>query len=214
MVFMMVDNRIILILDEISSEDEVLDLGCVHHSAENESKDYWLHKYLCEKARYVLGLDLLEKDVQKLRRLGYNVVTGNVENVNLNKKFDVIVMGELIEHVQNVDVILSNIKLHLKDDGKLIITTPNTFNIIHFITILLRGKLKINEEHVAWYDPNTLNSLLKRSGFKISRIKYSKAEKRHPGWLLSNLIFPFRKQLGALGYVIVAVTNVASILKD
>lgn len=200
----MVDDRIMLILDEISSEDEVLDLGCVHHSAQNESKDYWLHKYLCEKAGYVMGLDLLENDVQTLRDLGYNVVAGNVENINLNKKFDVVVMGELIEHVQNVGIILSNLKLHLKDKGKLIITTPNTFNIIHFITLLLRGELKINNEHVAWYDHNTLNSLLKRNGFKISKIKYSKAEKRHPGWIISNLVFPFRKQLGALGYVIVA----------
>lgn len=200
----MVDNRIKLILEEIESDYSVLDVGCAHHSAENEVKDYWLHKHLCSKARNVIGVDILENDVNELCKLGYNIVVGNVEHISINNKFDVIVMGEFIEHVSNVGRILDNLRNHLKEGGKLIITTPNTFNIIHFITILLKGNLRINAEHVAWYDPNTLNSILKRHGFKILKIKYSKSEKRHPGWLLSNIVFTFRKQLGALGFVVIA----------
>lgn len=200
----MIDNGIKLILNEIHPTDQVFDIGCAHHSSDNESKDYWLHKHLCKTAKNVMSVDILENDVHKLCKLGYNIVAGNVETVNLNEKFDVIVMGEFIEHVSNVGIILDNIRSHLDKDEKLILTTQNTSNIIHFITILLNGKLRINAEHVIWYNMNTLNTILKRHGFEILHIGYSKAERRHSGWILSNLIFLFKQQLGALGYLIVA----------
>jgi 2-polyprenyl-3-methyl-5-hydroxy-6-metoxy-1,4-benzoquinol methylase len=50
-------------------------------------------------SKKVVGVDIQKEDVERLRKLGYEVVWGDVTTINLGKKFDVIVAGELIEHL-------------------------------------------------------------------------------------------------------------------
>jgi len=48
-----------------------------------------------------------------------------LENVAIEQKFDIIVCGELIEHIENPGLMLDGIKRFMNDDRILIITTPN-----------------------------------------------------------------------------------------
>ena len=49
-------------------------LECVQHSLEKANRDDWLHGILSKYASYILGVDILEEEVEKLREMGYNVM--------------------------------------------------------------------------------------------------------------------------------------------
>jgi len=84
----------------------ILDLGCV---GEGPSPS-WLHFSLVQWGKEVLGVDIDKTKINRLRKLGYNVICGNAERIKINKKFDVVIAGELIEHLSNPGLFLENIK--------------------------------------------------------------------------------------------------------
>lgn len=169
----LVYGRIESILKYCVNKD-VLDLGCSHHDLYEDRimKHQWLHSRICQVARSVVGIDYLGSEVKKLRRLGYNVILGNVEELyklNLGRKFDTIVAGELIEHLFNPGLFLDSVKTLMNDDTKLIITTPNVY-AYHRIKLILNRRFEehwLNPEHVCWYSFQTLKQLLLRKEFSI-----------------------------------------------
>lgn len=180
---------------------KVLDIGCIDHDAKFESKENWLHKQMIAYAKEVSGIDYIKKDVQALQNKGYNIVYGNAEDFNLNKKFDVIVAAELIEHLFNPGSFLDSVKKHMHKDSILIITTPNVFTLGNAFRIIRRiWKLeKIdNDEHVVWYDVQTLRNLLERKGLAVHK-KFTFYPERYadiwnlvPSNLRSKLFFEVR----------------------
>ena len=166
---------IISFIAETVRGKDVLDVGCADHQAERQSDPRWLHKHIKGSARSVVGLELLESEAVKLRQRGYNVIVGDAVTADLGCTFDVIVAGELIEHIDNPGGFIRNMRRHLKHGGQLVITTPNPFFALHWVEwLLLSSKLRErwNLEHVGWYDPFTLGNLLERCGLKVEAIYY------------------------------------------
>lgn len=163
--------RIVAILDQVSPEDVVLDVGCVQHSAEQEADENWLHKRLSDVCRATVGIDVLKEDIQILQEQGYEVKHQNAEQFELDQDFDVIVAGELIEHLANPGEFLECAKAHLKPDGRLLLTTPNPWAVSRFWHAL-RGDVPVNPEHTCWFDRKTITELLSRVGFTVSEFTY------------------------------------------
>ena len=149
---------------------DVLDLGCIQHSWKEYKSPTWLHRQLKKYSKSVTGVDYLKKDVKILNKKSYNIIYGNVENFDLKRKFDVLIAGDLIEHLSNFGNFLECCKKHMKKDSHLLITTPNAFSIdtmlIRPLYILL-GKYGVNSEHTCWFDYITLSQLAKRHGFIV-----------------------------------------------
>jgi len=165
-------NRYEVIRSYVIGQD-VLDLGCVDHSferASSEKGEFWLHRFLCEVSKSCLGVDILEEEIKKAKKLGYNCVVADVENLNLDKKFDVVIAGELIEHLHNPGQFLEIVKKHLILDGALILTTTNPFYLYRFFKIITNDNIPVNEEHTCFFDPKTLSYLLMQHGFDIKEI--------------------------------------------
>ena len=80
---------------------KVLDVGCMNHSVSASDDERWLHGHVVRNAASCLGLDILESDVAQLRARGFNMVCGDAITCDLGDTFDVIVAGELIEHVED-----------------------------------------------------------------------------------------------------------------
>jgi 2-polyprenyl-3-methyl-5-hydroxy-6-metoxy-1,4-benzoquinol methylase len=152
---------------------DALDVGCVDHTAALESTDTWLHKYIARNAKSAVGLDLLESEAAKLRQRGYDIRSGDACTVCLNQTFDVVVAGEIIEHIDNPAAFVSNMANHLNDQGQLVVTTPHAFFFLHFLeSIFSSGERRWNREHVTWYCPFTLENLLRRSGLEVENCFY------------------------------------------
>lgn len=84
--------------------------------------------------------------------------------------FDYIVLREVLEHIPNQKQVLSKCREWLKPSGKLIVTVPNTNG-------LWRRIFKQNwcgydvPRHLYNYNPKNISFLLKKSGYRIERIK-------------------------------------------
>lgn len=165
---------------------KVLDLGCVRHSADYSLNDpEWVHKRIKETASSVLGVDYLKAEVEKLVALGYNMVYGDVtEPLDMQDTFDVIVAGDLIEHLTNFDGFLKNVLRLMKPDGALIITTPNPFFADLFFYCAYKKDVMGNSEHTCYLDPFTLRQLIARYNLGIEDMHYIKK-----AWNLAGLIF-------------------------
>lgn len=167
----LITDRFSIIKEYIKGKD-VLDLGCVAHEAVRSQKDWWLHKRIKQFAKSVIGIDWNKTEIEKLNKEGYNIVYANAENLNLGKKFDIIVAGEFIEHLSNQGLFLESMKKHMKDDSYLIITTPNAQAAIYLFEMLLFGIVKDNPDHMHIHTYMTLKQLLDRHGFKVHDFYY------------------------------------------
>lgn len=189
-------KRIDLIKEHIKDK-KVLDIGFIQHSWKKSLNKNWLHNDIKKISKYVIGLDYLKKDIEILKKKKYDCVFANAENFNLNKKFEIVIAAELIEHLSNVGLFLLSVKKHMKKESELILTTPNAFslgNIFRIIKLFFGFKTKDNLEHTHWYDFQTLKQVLERNGYKIIEMKtfyperYNKLlEKIMPNYIKSKI---------------------------
>lgn len=150
---------------------DILDAGCVggvlpRTAAEEE---HCLHLQLCKNLphAHVVGFDVNRAAVSELKAKGFEVLVGDAEDMNLDAHFDTIIGGELIEHLANPGRFLEGCRRHLKPGGKLILSTPNPFCIMCFLTYLKNFTHAFNREHTLWLCPQTLRQLAERSGFQV-----------------------------------------------
>jgi 2-polyprenyl-3-methyl-5-hydroxy-6-metoxy-1,4-benzoquinol methylase len=171
---------------------KVLDLGCIQHTSKwAVNNPDWLHKKLYDNAQYILGIDYLEADVIELNRLGFNIIYGDVTKpLHLNQKFDVIIAGNLIEHLSNFDGFFLNLDNWLAPDGEVLISTANPFYMDQYFYSAFKNNIIINPEHTCWLDPIALKQLAERFSFKNTEIFFVKGS-----WKLSFLILEGRSQV-------------------
>jgi 2-polyprenyl-3-methyl-5-hydroxy-6-metoxy-1,4-benzoquinol methylase len=159
----------------------VLDIGSI-----GQSDVYCLWDLLTTESGSLTGVDLPGAEDTAESLLGVDrsgldhaadsrVVRGNMETIALGQSFDVVVAGDVIEHVSNQGLFLDNIRGHLAQGGRLVITTPNA----KWPTVALKPNLT----HVLWHDRFTLEQLLARHGFRVERLVFYPGNKpRYPFW--------------------------------
>ncbi len=166
-------------------DKEVLHIGFIQHShlwREKIKQNDWLHNKLISVAKHVVGIDYLKDEVEVIKKeLGVEAYFGDatkLEELSLEKKFDVIVCGELIEHISNPGLMLDGLKRFMDKDSILIITTPNPWRdlwVRHMFTNYNEENW-LNKEHVCWYSFQTLKQLLERYGYQEVDYDYYYAE--------------------------------------
>jgi 2-polyprenyl-3-methyl-5-hydroxy-6-metoxy-1,4-benzoquinol methylase len=150
----------------------VLDVGCAGHVPEPHSPS-WLHGVLRSRFPHVVGIDIEETNVGKLRALGYqDIYLQSAENFSLPQKFNTIVAGEVIEHLASPGLFLERVKAHLAPGGSVIITTPFPFSLLYALYAFLKfPRTCQNLEHTCWFCPRTFEALAQRVGFRIVQRK-------------------------------------------
>jgi len=161
------------LVEHYCRDRKVLDLGCGHSP---EFEEVWkrgtlLHKSIHAAGREVTGLDLDEPVVERMRRLGFNVVCDDAENprrLNGSGQFEAIIAGDIVEHLNNPGAMLAAMKSRLASDGVFVISTPSPFRWYNplFATI---GREFNHPHHTAWFSPLTLTTLAHRHGYRIVR---------------------------------------------
>jgi SAM-dependent methyltransferase len=133
---------------KICSGKNVLNVGCL--AADKKSL---LHNKIESVALSCLGLDIFDVNIP-------NYIKGDAQNMSFDKQFDVVVIGEVIEHLWNIEGCLRGACKALKVGGKLVITTPNAYYPV-FLKDAIRGKVVTNDPyHVLLFDITTLCNML------------------------------------------------------
>jgi len=149
----------------------VLDVGCVQHTWEQSHRNpNWLHQKIREVSASCLGVDYLADDVARLRELGYDIVAGDVLRDDPPGAFEVVVLGDLIEHLENPLRLLEYAAAALAPGGKALVTTPNATYLGQIVTVLARRRPAINPEHVMIFDPFTFRNLIERSPLELAEL--------------------------------------------
>ncbi len=96
----------------------------------------------------------------------FSVLDLNIaQKLPFRKKFQLITMFDVIEHIDNLANLKSLIVSSLDSKGYLLITTPNANNFLRFIKRnLFTGE--IDQTHVNLFSPYTLDFFLRRTGFR------------------------------------------------
>ena len=84
-----------------------------------------LRNYLHMKVAYHV-IDIDKKTIEKLREDGVPAMLANAEEIpQVSKFYSTVVMGEVLEHIPNMGLVLQQVHRVLKDDGEFIISVPN-----------------------------------------------------------------------------------------
>jgi len=170
-------HRVDIILDYVPGKS-VLDLGCVEHEAiASEKKEWWLHGLIRQKAKSLCGVDYDDNAINELKQQGWNVCAGNVEDLFLNEKYDVVIAGELFEHLTNHRSFLESVKRHLLPDGIFVASMPNANSFNYFFQSLVFGYEVDAWDHTSFFTPVTIAVMLEKCGMvPVSIVMYQPDE--------------------------------------
>lgn len=173
----------------------VLDLGAMDETAfqSKRGRGTWLHEEIARRAQRVDGVD----SSQLVPAAGLSTAPnarirqGDITDperllAGLAELPDVIVAGELIEHLENPLQLLSRIARIPELAGRtLILSTPNATAVHNFLVGLARRE-STHHDHLCILSYKTLSTLCRRAGFSDWEIipyysRFTEMEERHFG---------------------------------
>lgn len=119
-----------LLVPYLHEGSKVLDIGCytarlLDFLPKDKQIEYW-------------GIDFDEKALEIAKQKGANVkyIKFDTEPILLEQKFDILVAGEVLEHLINPAKILEQMQQLIKPEGIVLISLPNECTIYHRIMCL------------------------------------------------------------------------------
>ena len=163
----------------------VLHLGCADapYTKDRLESGTLLHTKLASVARHIVGLDLDGEAIHMLREIGIrSVKTGDAERLSDfeggGQQYDVVVAGEILEHLPNPGLCLRGAKTALAPQGMIVVSVPNAFSLKCFLRFGLRTEL-VHEDHVCYYSPATLSRLALLSGLSCQIVGFYSSHPQH-----------------------------------
>lgn len=150
-------------ISEEENQKTILDLGCSNGII---SKKF-------AKNNEVYGLEIAENFVKMARKNGLKVQLANLEEKFPfpDKKFDLLLANEIIEHIYDTDFFLSECNRVLKDGGKMIISFPNIRNPFSFLMLVFNRpppySARYRSPHVRDFTYPLMKKALVNNGFNI-----------------------------------------------
>ncbi len=154
----------------------------------------------------VYGLDLNEKAVEEAKKSKIRAKVGDVFQVDRIFKdlsFDVIIAGDIIEHVFDTDLFLQKLRNMLSPDGVLLLSTPNLLSLGRRYMALI-GKNPycefsakedgINVGHIRYYTYDNLFSQLLEN--KYQKVKIETDIVNFPVKFIDQLLVRINPRLG------------------
>lgn len=162
---------------EAARGKRVIHVGFVDELVEQKVEGHvWLHARLGEAAGELVGLDFSERGVEWAQQEGWqahHVDCQSEEDVRALglAAADVVVAGEILEHLDAPGPFLRAMRLLAKPDGQLVVTTPNAYRLLNFLAPL-SGRELVHPDHTLWSSPRTLRTLLEHAGWRVDRLGY------------------------------------------
>ncbi|ODS42169.1 MAG: hypothetical protein MSIBF_02195, partial [Candidatus Altiarchaeales archaeon IMC4] len=160
-----------LIIEMVGRDKKILEVG--------PSTGY-ITKILKSKGNEVVCIEIDKEAAEKAKRYCDKMVMGDVETLDLDSRlkpnqFDVIIFGDVLEHLKSPNTVLKKVKKYLKPDGYVVASIPN---IGHgdVILNLLNGKFTYTSKgllditHLRFFTLGNVKMMLDESGYNISEL--------------------------------------------
>ncbi len=151
---------------------QILDLGC---------GGGLICEPLARLGAGVTGVDFVENNIKiarkhaKQKKLKINYMFSDIEKIILNKKFDLIILFEILEHLEDWRGFLLNIYKNLKPGGKIIISTINRniiakYTAIHLAENLLKWIPKSTHDYQKFIKPSEIKYFAEIENLKFQNL--------------------------------------------
>ena len=179
---------------------ELLDIGC---------GGGLLSEPMCRLGAKVTAIDASQKNINvasfhsNQNNLKINYLCSSPEKINLNKKFDVILNMEIVEHVEDLNLFLKKSSLLLKKNGIMFIATINK-TLKSYIFAIIGAEYILQwlpigtHEWDKFVKPEKLIELGKKNSLKLMEIDGVKLDVLKNEWIIAkdnsvNYITQFKK---------------------
>ncbi len=157
----------------LASGRKVLDVGCVDHLAPTAAIAP-LHRRLARATDDLFGVDLSRSGIDQLRAEGFRVDVADVTVPGLDQVtgtgYDLVVAGEIIEHLLDLSPFLANMRAVLGPAGRLVMSTPNPHSL-YVAGHTLFGAARDSVDHVTFHFPSGIAELADRTGWDLLEIR-------------------------------------------
>jgi 2-polyprenyl-3-methyl-5-hydroxy-6-metoxy-1,4-benzoquinol methylase len=173
----------------------VIDLGFVDEGqmAAKSGRGTWLHEVVRAEARTCVGVDADARGVERAGELGFDARVADVEDPEALaglglEPAEVVLAGELVEHLDRPGRFLDAVKSLVAPAGVLVLTTPNAHALTNTFGALA-GRELVNPDHVSWLSWRTLETLLSRHGWRLEELAYYRFPPVESGARAPRLVF-------------------------
>ena len=163
-------SKILNLIPAVSS-GYALDVGC--------STGY-LSKLLSQKGYKVAGIEINEDSAKKAEKFCSRVVISDLDKVLISSLFDIgtfdlIVYGDVLEHLKNPWLVLHESRKLLNENGYIVASIPNIAHGAIRLS-LLNGQFNysnyglLDNSHIRFFTKDSVISLFEKSGYKIEEL--------------------------------------------
>ena len=162
------------LIERVPDGSTVLEVGC--------STGYISHYLHDVKRCIVTGIEIDPEAAGLARAFCRQVIIGDIETDRVMEQlngrlFDVILLGDVLEHLVNPDRTLIRLKRFLSPHGRVLISVPNVANWRLRLSLAL-GKFQytkeglLDETHLRFFTLKTLRAIIMNTGYTIESISY------------------------------------------
>lgn len=172
------DNNIMLnwypqrLMELCSRKEKLLELGVGHGFSTNRFSQYFAEHVVIDGSPSVI--DQFQKQFPDCNA---KIVESYFENFESDSKFDLIVMGFVLEHVEDPQVVLRRFKEFLAPGGRCFVLVPNgeslhrrfghAAGLLDDMMALGQGDLELG--HNRLYSSDSLTTELNQAGYRVIR---------------------------------------------
>jgi methionine biosynthesis protein MetW len=158
------------LLKLVPAGSKVLDIGC--------NGGQFGKLLISEKGCTVYGVDISLAAVNEAQDNLTSAIVMDIENDPMpfkDQKFDIVVFGDVLEHLANPAGALAKVRECLQPDGRILVSLPNVANISIRLKLLIgcwdyRPSGILDETHLRFFTRRTMQKLFAESGYAIEKM--------------------------------------------
>jgi 2-polyprenyl-3-methyl-5-hydroxy-6-metoxy-1,4-benzoquinol methylase len=147
------------------------------------------------RIKYTQVVDLDPNAEREARSRGHDYYCGRIETFRSERKFDLVLMLNLIEHVDAPGDVLKNIGQLLSPNGQVLVKTPNIDSLDARLFRHSNWAGYHCPRHWVLFTRDGLTALAERSGLQVKRFSYTQGA---PFWAASVLFWMEKKGLARI----------------
>ncbi len=163
-------------IEKVQTIGSLLDVGCYTGFFLECARERGWNAQGVEPSRWAAGY--------AREKLGFEVFNGPIESYADDRRFDVLTLWDVLEHLPNPVEVMTVLRQHIEQDGLLVFATHNLDHKV--AKVLGRHFPLFMEMHTVHFNNDTLHRLLEQTGFRLVH-KHNQMRAVRLGYLISRL---------------------------